>query len=258
VPQPRRPDPASLGEPAAWQISRLAALGTALPPSIRLDRWLSLVGFSLCDLANRRGSCKFPAVKKWLFMALIACAVWWLWLSPEPPAHWGGRAASETPRQTTAELPRPWTRDGMKFEPLARFAMRGVVLSRERYRYDPEAALAPVDLALGWGRMSEAAVINALRISQDHRWYEYGWRQNPPIPQEEIALSSANMHLIPANGTVRAAILAVRRHDLVEFQGYLVEVTRPGWRWRSSLSREDTGGHSCEVVWVDHLERRAP
>jgi hypothetical protein len=162
------------------------------------------------------------------------------------------------PRQTTAELPQPWTRDRETFTPLARFSVRAIVLSRERYRYDPEAALAPVDLALGWGRMSEAAVINALRISQDHRWYEYAWQQAPPIPLEEIARSSANMHLIPANNAVRASVLAVRRHELVEFEGYLVQVARPGWLWRSSLSRDDTGGHSCEVVWVEHLVRRHP
>jgi hypothetical protein len=197
-------------------------------------------------------------VKKWLFLGLIAAAAWWLWLSPEPPAEWVGRPVSEPPRQTVSELPKPWTRDGVKFEPLARFAVRGVVLSQERYHFDPEAGLAPVDLALGWGRMSEAAVINALRISQDHRWYQYGWRKAPPIPEEEIARSSANMHLIPADKTVRAAVLAVRRHELVEFEGYLVQVTRPGWHWRSSLSREDSGGHSCEVVWVEHLQRRNP
>lgn len=197
-------------------------------------------------------------VKKWLFLGLLAGAAWWLWPPSAPPAQWTGRAVSVPPRQTTAELPKPWTRDGVTFEPLARFAMRGVVLSRERYRYDPEAALAPVDLALGWGRMSEAAVVNALTITQDHRWYEYTWRRAPPIPEEEIARSSANMHLIPADDTVRAAVLAVRRHDLVEFEGYLVQVTSPGWRWRSSLSRDDAGGHSCEVVWVEHLERRHP
>lgn len=29
-----------------------------------------------------------------------------------------------------------------------------------------------------------------------------------------------------------------------------------GWRWRSSLSREDTGDGSCELVWVERLELR--
>jgi hypothetical protein len=30
-----------------------------------------------------------------------------------------------------------------------------------------------------------------------------------------------------------------------------VQVNTPdGWRWRSSLTREDTGGGACEVVYV--------
>ena len=173
-------------------------------------------------------------MKKWLFAAFIAVGVWWLWLRPDPPAQWPGRPAPEPPRQTADALPARWTRDGLTYRPLARFSVHGIVLSRERYRYDPEAALAPVDLALGWGRMSEAAVINALRISQDHRWYEYAWRDAPPLPEEEIVRSSANMHLIPSNETVRTAVLAVHRHELVDFAGYLVEVTRPdGWNWRN-------------------------
>ena len=198
-------------------------------------------------------------MRKWLILALLAVSVWWLWLRPAPPAVWSGRPAAEAPQQSTANLPAPWTRGDLTFVPLARFAARAVVLSRERYRYDSEAALAPVDLALGWGRMSDAAVVNGLRVSQDHRWYQYAWRDDPPLPLAEIGRSSANMHLIPADEAVRVAALAVQRHELVEFSGYLVEVRRPGgWTWRSSLSREDTGGHACELVWVERLTHRKP
>ena len=197
-------------------------------------------------------------VKKWLLVVVFAVMVWW-WLQPAPAAAWSGRPAAAVPLQTDANLPAPWTRGEFRFQPLARFAVCAVVLSRERYRYDPEAKLAPVDLALGWGRMSEAAAINALRISQDHRWYNYAWWGEPPLPPAEIVRSSANMHLIPADDIVRAALLEVPRHEVVEFTGYLVEIRRTdGWTWRSSLSREDTGGHACEVVWVERLTHRKP
>ncbi len=40
----------------------------------------------------------------------------------------------------------------------------------------------------------------------------------------------------------------------MEFKGKLVKVLAvDGWRWSSSLTRNDTGGHSCELVWVDEL-----
>jgi hypothetical protein len=39
--------------------------------------------------------------------------------------------------------------------------------------------------------------------------------------------------------------------------GYLVEVRgRDGFRWRSSLTREDTGNGACELVWVEKLDVR--
>ncbi len=60
------------------------------------------------------------------------------------------------------------------------------------------------------------------------------------------------MHLIPARGAVKATLLKARSGDLVRLEGYLVRCEGPdGFRWQSSLTREDTGDGSCEVVWVE-------
>jgi hypothetical protein len=41
----------------------------------------------------------------------------------------------------------------------------------------------------------------------------------------------------------------------VRLSGYLVEVLGDdGWRWVSSLTREDTGTGACEVIWVEQIE----
>ena len=110
-------------------------------------------------------------------------------------------------------------------------------------------------MALGWGPMSIAGVINELSISQSGRWYEYSYRNDPPLDPTQIARNSANTHCIPANDDVRCQLLDVKRHELVTLSGYLVEVTRAdGFRWRSSLTREDTGGGACEIVWITTLE----
>ena len=38
-------------------------------------------------------------------------------------------------------------------------------------------------------------------------------------------------------------------------RGYLVQAQAPdGWHWRSSLTREDTGGGACELIFVQALE----
>lgn len=140
--------------------------------------------------------------------------------------------------------------------PLAGFSLAARVLGRQDYRSDREARYAPTDLALGWGRMAEAAVLSRLEIRQSARWYRYRWRDQPPLPEDEMVRSSANMHLIPADARIAADLARLRRDDRVRIDGWLVEVNADdGWRWRSSLTRDDRGSGACEVVYVCAVSR---
>ncbi len=56
------------------------------------------------------------------------------------------------------------------------------------------------------------------------------------------------------NDQIRATLNQLRIGHIIKLQGQLLHVKAPdGWRWRSSLSRTDTGVHSCELVWVEQL-----
>jgi hypothetical protein len=193
-------------------------------------------------------------MKKWLSLIVAAVAIWLL--AHEPAATWKGLPAAADPQQDTQKLPAPFASGDYTITPLARYGLKAVVLSRSRYRYDAGAKLAPLDLALGWGPMSAAAVINDLDVSQSGRWYEYRWGSaGAPLDPGIIAHHSANTHCLPATAELRDKLLSVRRHELVALSGYLVEVSGPGgYRWRSSLSRDDTGGGACEVMWITALE----
>ena len=85
------------------------------------------------------------------------------------------------------------------------------------------------------------AVLRKLNISQSNRFYY--WRADEfPIPRKEIELQSANMHMILADSQV------------VKITGYLIEArAADGWRWKSSLTREDTGAGACELLFVKSL-----
>lgn len=190
-------------------------------------------------------------MKKFFVIGFLA-AVGWLYFH-EPAANWRGMPATKDPVQTSAGLPAPFQHGAYTIKPLANYSITAVVLSRDRYRYDRGAELAPVDLALAWGPMSIAKVINELKVSQSGRFYEYSYSE-PPLEQHSIEVHSANTHCLPANDEVRRALLAVKRHELVTMEGYLVEVTAAdGYRWHSSLTREDTGGGACEVMWITRL-----
>jgi len=63
------------------------------------------------------------------------------------------------------------------------------------------------------------------------------------------------MHMVPANEQVAHQLKSVRRGHVVRLAGYLIEARgTDGWRWKSSLTRTDTGSGACELIWVERLE----
>ena len=62
------------------------------------------------------------------------------------------------------------------------------------------------------------------------------------------------MHLVPANAAIAKQIKKIKPDDLVYLKGTLIEIqTQDGWRWRSSLSRVDTGNGACELMRVESI-----
>ncbi|HNC22911.1 MAG TPA: hypothetical protein PLU52_01800 [Opitutaceae bacterium] len=194
-------------------------------------------------------------MKRYVALAVLVVGGWLYFRTPA--AAWRGMPAAREPVQSERDLPRPFLHGDYTITPLARYHVTAVVLSRDRYRNDRGAELSPVDLALGWGPMSVASVLNELKISQSGRWYEFSCRGEPPLEQRDIERHSANTHCLPADDAVRGKLLEVKRHQVVTMDGYLVEVTAAdGYHWRSSLTRDDTGGGACEVMWITSLESR--
>ena len=179
------------------------------------------------------------------------------WWSMRPISHPPGIIAPTPPIQKNISSPKPFRHLDYTITPLADFEVSARVLSREDYYIDASAELSPTDLALGWGRMSDEAVISQLEIEQSVRFYTWRTRRFP-IPREEISASSANMHIIPADENVKDQLKNVRVGHIVDFEGYLVKIHRQhdGFRWQSSLTRTDTGAGACEVIWVKSLRYR--
>ncbi|HVI60322.1 MAG TPA: hypothetical protein VM619_15810 [Luteimonas sp.] len=202
-----------------------------------------------------------------LALLLVACAIGW-WYSPlsprvpAPPAPAPGATprCPMPPRVDSGAAPLQsgvpaslgdFALQPATLRPLAGFSVSARVLSREDYSIGREAELSPTDLALGWRAMADDAVLSRLQVSQSARWYTYRWQGEPPLPVDELVRSSANMHLIPSDAAVARALRRVRAGDRVRIDGWLVEAAAPdGWRWRSSLSREDSGSGACELVYV--------
>lgn len=177
------------------------------------------------------------------------------WRAGRAVYHGPGIVASHAPKQEIIEDGSPFSHKGYQITPLATFWVEARVLSTKRYRSGRESDLAPIDLALGWGPMSDESVLKDIKISQSSRFYI--WRAKDfPIPRKAIQENSANMHLIPGNRDIAKRVGHSRKGDIVVIRGYLVGVDcGDDWHWRSSLTRKDTGTGACELIWVEEFER---
>jgi hypothetical protein len=164
-----------------------------------------------------------------------------------------GITVPDQPKQTNLIGNKEWKLGEYTFQALADYNIKARVLSRNNFSLGKESELSPFDLALGWGPMSDQSVIDKIDISQRDRWYN--WHSDHlPIPIREVSLNSANVHIIPKNKTIEEKFDNVYKGSLIEMKGYLVKVTKAdGWHWISSLKRDDIGGGSCELFWVEEL-----
>lgn len=193
---------------------------------------------------------------RWLIAALTlllgwgALSTWQHRALNQPP----GVLAPDTPLQENLgdDVP-PLQRDDVTLTPRAHFVVTARVLSRDDYSLGADARLIPEDLALGWGRMSDSAVLAGIEITQSGRFY-YWHVKNFPIPRREIETSSANMHMIPADAGVKRELEKIRPGQIVHFEGFLVDASRKdGWQWKTSMTRDDVGAGACELVYVESI-----
>ena len=186
-----------------------------------------------------------------LFASLIGYGAY-QHFSNRPVTHGNGVVADFEPIQNAANQSN-FNVKGYTITPLESFEIQARVLSTEHYSFGRESDLSPVDLALGWGKMSDEVVLKDIKITQSNRFY-YWHVDEFPIPRREIETHSANMHMIPADDAIESTLKSIRAGQVVEISGYLVQINASdGWHWKSSLTREDTGNGACEVVYVKAL-----
>jgi hypothetical protein len=172
--------------------------------------------------------------------------------SHRPVSRGAGVIAGQQPTQN-ASNDQTFTHNGYYITPLEDFSIEARVLAAKDYTFGREADLSPVDLVLGWGSMSDEAVLSKIDISQSNRFYY--WHVDAfPIPRQDIEMQSANMHMIPADAQIEKTLKSVLPGQVVKLTGYLIEAKADdGWHWKSSLTRNDTGNGACEVVFVKTL-----
>jgi hypothetical protein len=139
--------------------------------------------------------------------------------------------------------------------PLADFDIQAKVLARKDYHFDQGADLSPLDLALGWQKMSDQSIVDQIDFSQSGRWYR--WHVDRfPISRREIETQSANIHMIPMDKTIERQLKRIKVGEIIHLTGQLVQARKAdGFRWKSSLTRNDTGAKACELMMVHAVQK---
>ena len=184
-------------------------------------------------------------VTPWIVTALVLFALWRLY-SQRDIHHPAGVLAAADPEQQEIDAA-ALQRGDFTLRPRAEFSATVRILRREDYSLDWIAPLVPTDFAVGWGAMSDSAVLEGIEISQANRFYF--WRTRTwPVPRRVIEAHSANWHVIAGDDAVRATLETLRAGSVVELEGQLVDIEGRETGMTTSLSRTDTGAGACEIL----------
>ncbi len=189
-------------------------------------------------------------------LAIVACCFGVAGLlSGRPIEQPAGVLVEAIPQQRPTRAA-AFARGEFSITPQASFDIEARVLSTERYRVGTDAQLSPIDFAVGWGPMSDTAVLAHFRVAQGGRFFTI-YPDEQAIDLATALGGAANMHLIPATSRIRDQLEDTRVGSIVRLRGQLVNITGPnGYHWNTSLTREDTGAGACELFYVESVETR--
>lgn len=169
--------------------------------------------------------------------------------------HPAGVLCPDEPRQRNLEKADKIHKGEFLITPLAEFEMTGRVLATESFFFERGSDLSPVDLTLGWGPLSDTALLEKIAFHHSDRYCSWE-TSDPSVDLAAVKTHSSNMHFCPADAAVASTLRRVRREDIVHFKGFLIKAeATDGWHWVSSLNRTDSGTGACELVWVTELTR---
>lgn len=169
--------------------------------------------------------------------------------------------ASQEPQQLNTNIIPIFTIKGTKgsftVTTVAEYRITAMIVAIKEYSSGWNSQISPVDLALAWGGLAKVDYDTYIEYEQRGRWYYYKYNNKSPFDGRYITSHSENNHIIPATENLKKILATLKVKQTVLLEGYLVNVTgvydgKEVW-WNSSLSREDNGDGSCELIYVKKI-----
>ena len=112
-----------------------------------------------------------------MILPLVILVCVYSWFRNREVTHPPGVLVANEPEQTQINEPIPLLKyKNAELEFLAEYSIQARILSIENYYLGLLSKISPVDLALGWGSMSDTAVLRHFKINQGDRFYFYMWK----------------------------------------------------------------------------------
>lgn len=127
------------------------------------------------------------------------------------------------------------------------------ILGSKVYHDDEQAKFSPIDYAVSLDLFTDPEIARTISVRQYDRYLNWNMKTLPVPPDQAIKMVS-NMHIIPANPEIAKQIKQVKRGDLVNLKGELVEVRDKDLVWTSSLTPGGVGDGACELFRVSSIE----
>jgi len=138
------------------------------------------------------------------------------------------------------------------------YKLNARILAAKKYDWDELSSIIPVDLGVGWGRMSKTNVMNQFAWSQSGRFLRWSISMSKlkkaRVSEKYMVSHVSNMHLIPAHPKIKQILQSLNKYDMIYIKGYLTDVYFQDKVVRSSIRRDDEGAGACEVVYVTGIK----
>ena len=133
------------------------------------------------------------------------------------------------------------------------FKMKARVVHAKRYSWDTLSNLITHDFGVTWGEISKTNIFNLFTWNQKDRFLIYEIREdyiNKIGGAKYVNEHIANIHLIPKDWHIESLLNKVKDSDIIELEGYLVDINYSNKVIYTSISRSDSGPGACEVIFI--------
>jgi hypothetical protein len=156
----------------------------------------------------------------------------------------------------TMLTPMQYGRNKYFFTVKAAYKINGILVGKRHYPRGFMSSISPYDYSLVWANMP--SMLPYIKFSNTYRFCLYSYKDTGQVDKKYVETHMSNSHMIPSTKNIRRALKTVRKGNLVEIEGYLVNVMenksgKGTSNWKTSTKRTDTGNGACEIIYVKRL-----